>query len=118
MSPARPPLTPGIYRVASADDTVHTLACSGWDARLVTPATSIAQLYAALADALDLPSWFGANLDALWDCVTDLSVPTALVLDGWRGFERAEPERARRLVELFAERTLAEPPFAVALVQD
>ena len=117
MSPAGRPLTPGVYRVATADDTVRTLACSGWDARLVNPATSTAQLYAALADALGLPSWFGANLDALWDCLTDLSVPTAVVLDGWRSFERVEPERARRLVELFAERALADPPFAVALVQ-
>lgn len=117
MTRSGPPLTPGVYRVAGAEDTVRTLARSGWDARLVTPATSTAQLYASLVDALDLPSWFGCNLDALWDCLTDLSVPTALVLDGWRSFEHAEPEQARRLVELFAERACAEPPFAVALVQ-
>jgi RNAse (barnase) inhibitor barstar len=111
-------LTPGVYRVASADDTVRTLARSGWDVRLAAPATSTAGLYAALAGALDLPSWFGANLDALWDCLTDLSAPTALVLCGWGAFERAEPEQARRVVEVFAERALAEPPFTVALARD
>ncbi len=117
MTRAGPPLTPGVYRVATADDTARTLVRSGWDVRLVTPATSTAGLYGALADALDLPSWFGANLDALWDCLTDLTIPTALVLGGWRSFERAEPEQARRVVDVFAERALAEPPFAVALVQ-
>ena len=116
MSPAGRPLTPGVYRVATADDTVRTLACSGWDARLVTAAASTTQLYSALADALELPSWFGANLDALWDCLADLDRPTALVLTGWDRFAAAEPDDARRFLDLFADRVREDPPFVVLLV--
>ena len=36
--------------------------------------------YAELRRGLDLPDWTGANLDALWDVLTDLTEPTALVL--------------------------------------
>ena len=118
MSPAGPPLTPGVYRVATADDAVRALARSGWDVRLVAPAATTPGLYAALAGALDLPSWFGANLDALWDCLTDLTAPTALVLGSWGTFEQVEPEQARRVLEVLAERARTEPPFTVALVQD
>ena len=30
------------------------------------------QLHAILADSLKLPEWYGRNLDALYDCLTDL----------------------------------------------
>lgn len=42
-----------------------------------------AQLHGALADALSLPDWYGANLDALYDCLTDLDEPVHLHLAGW-----------------------------------
>ena len=29
------------------------------------------QLHSVLAERLDLPAWYGANLDALYDCLTD-----------------------------------------------
>ncbi|MFD7654028.1 barstar family protein [Actinosynnema sp. NPDC059797] len=32
-----------------------------------------AEAVAAIADALDFPDWFGHNLDALYDSLTDLS---------------------------------------------
>jgi len=112
---SRPPLTPGVYRVAAAAEAFEGLARTGWDARLVPPVDSTAALYGALAGALALPSWFGANLDALWDCLSDLTRPTALVLDGWGRFEQVQPGPARRFVDLFAERTAVDPPFVVAL---
>jgi RNAse (barnase) inhibitor barstar len=82
---------------------------------VVPPASSTADLYAGLAEALRLPSWFGANLDALWDCLTDLGAPTALVLADWTGYERADPEQASRFLDLFRDRTRSDPPFAVLL---
>lgn len=42
-----------------------------------------AQLHAALADALSFPDWYGKNLDALYDCLTDLDDPVHLHLIGW-----------------------------------
>jgi RNAse (barnase) inhibitor barstar len=116
VTAARPALTPGVYRVAPpAAAAARALQEGGWHAVVVPPASSTASLYAGLAEALRLPAWFGANLDALWDCLTDLPGPTALVLAEWRGYERAEPEQARRVLQLFVERTRSDPPFAVLL---
>ena len=41
------------------------------------------QLHAAIADALSFPDWYGNNLDALYDCLTDLESPVHLHLTGW-----------------------------------
>ncbi len=38
------------------------------------------QLHAALAEALSFPAWYGHNLDALYDCLTDLESETHLML--------------------------------------
>ncbi len=115
MREARPPLTPGVYRVEDAARTTADLQDSGWDARRLVVGRSRAEAFAALAAALELPSWFGANLDALWDCLADLQRPTALVLEGWDDFARAAPADAGRLLDLFAERARSRPAFAVAL---
>ena len=88
---------------------------SGWRAVLVEPAGSAAELYASLARALDLPAWFGQNLDALWDCLTDLDVPTAVVLQQWDRLADADPERAVQLLRLFGDRAEIDPPFAALL---
>ncbi len=42
------------------------------------------QLHKALAEALSFPEWYGCNLDALMDCLTDICAPTQLRLLGWR----------------------------------
>lgn len=46
-------------------------------------------LHRALAEGLRFPAWYGGNLDALHDCLTDLNEPTELVVRG--------ETRARRL---------------------
>ena len=32
---------------------------------------------------LELPEWYGRSLDALYDCLTDLSVPTTIHVEHW-----------------------------------
>ena len=39
-------------------------------------------VYDHLSEELAFPPYFGRNLDALHDCLTDISVPTRLVLTG------------------------------------
>ena len=34
-------------------------------------------------EALELPEWYGRSLDALYDCLTDLSVPTTIHVENW-----------------------------------
>ncbi|WP_367131285.1 barstar family protein [Saccharothrix sp. HUAS TT1] len=45
---------------------------------------------AAIADALSFPDWFGHNLDALYDCLTDLSwLPAGEHVLVWEGGDTA-----------------------------
>ena len=39
-------------------------------------------LHRALAEGLHFPAWYGGNLDALHDCLTDLNEPTELIVRG------------------------------------
>lgn len=45
--------------------------------------TNHEQLHDALSEALELPEWYGRSLDALYDCLTDLSVPTTIHVEHW-----------------------------------
>lgn len=42
-----------------------------------------AQLHSTLAQALVFPRWYGKNLDALFDCLSDICEDTTLQLTGW-----------------------------------
>lgn len=53
------------------------------------------QLHERLAELLDFPEYYGKNLDALYDCLTELDTPTHLTLANFgnlgpfsRGFGR------------------------------
>lgn len=37
-------------------------------------------LHRELADGLDFPSWYGGNLDALYDCLTDLDDEVEIIV--------------------------------------
>ena len=47
-------------------------------ARLDTPDA----VYDYLMRELSFPAWFGRNLDALHDCLTDIGAPTRFILTG------------------------------------
>lgn len=46
-------------------------------------------LHQTLAAGLRLPDWYGGNLDALHDCLTDITEPTELVIRGGAAMETA-----------------------------
>lgn len=46
-------------------------------------------LHKALADALSFPDWYGRNLDALHDVLTDIRTDTTLIL---QNFDLTDPE--------------------------
>lgn len=48
-----------------------TIHCAGLDK---------AALHQRLKDALQLPEWYGCNLDALYDCLTEIFEETHLTL--------------------------------------
>ena len=53
-------------------------------------------LHSELIRALPLPEWYGKNLDALYDCLTDLSDPTEILLLHAAAMERALGDYALR----------------------
>ena len=45
--------------------------------------TQAADLHLKLAQLLNFPQWYGHNLDALYDCLSELSFPVELQLSDW-----------------------------------
>lgn len=43
------------------------------------------QLHRLLARELSFPDYYGHNLDALFDCLTDIRRETTVKLEGWMG---------------------------------
>jgi RNAse (barnase) inhibitor barstar len=117
--PKDPPVSAargGLYRVVEPAEAVATqLQNAGWSVAMARPWRTLDEAYDSLADALSFPSYFGRNLDALWDCLTDLEQPTALILQDWTTSAVAEPELWRRILGVLFERTEQNPSFAVIL---
>ena len=68
------------------------------------------QLHAALAAALDFPSFYGMNWDAFWDAITGLvDMPQQLELLGWQRLAARLPRDAA-LLRRCLERAQQEMP--------
>ena len=67
------PKKSGVYRVAHDRDVRDALTGAACDLVMVALVPGKPGTLAAIAAALDFPDWFGANWDALEDCLTDLS---------------------------------------------
>lgn len=111
----------GVYRIlaphtALERDTVEAqLAADGWRVAVLPEVARTRDFYAAVRAALELPDWTGANLDALWDVLTDLTEPTALVWRRYATFAVARPGPWQRILAVLEERAGQDPPFAVLL---
>lgn len=64
-----------------------TIDCRGFVPR--------SDLHRAFADALDFPDYYGNNLDALHDCLTDISEETRIFLVNWADAEERLGSYAR-----------------------
>lgn len=75
------------------------------------------QLHAALAAALDFPSFYGMNWDAFHDAITGLvDMPHQLELRGWPAFAARLPHDAATLQHILA-RMAQDMPAQAAQVQ-
>ena len=108
---------PGVYRLRHPpQDLVHRLSEHGWTTGFLAHVTDRAGVLAGISTALGFPDHFGNNLDALWDCLTDLTRPTALIWADWQDFAVYHADDWARLRHVLGERVTQEPPFAVILV--
>lgn len=70
---------------------------------------SLEEVHDRFARALDLPEWYGRNLDALFDCLTDRGEPVTVRLLHREALEDRLGRRGRALVRLL-RRAAAENP--------
>lgn len=70
-------------------------------------------LHRTLAAGLRLPDWYGGNLDALHDCLTDITEPTELVIRGGAALETALGGYAAALQRVLADCAAENEMFSV-----
>ena len=75
-----------------------------------------ADFHAALASALSLPDYYGKNLDALYDCLTELEAETQLILTNWHALEYRLGDFSGKLVYVFHCATQDNPDLQVSLI--
>ena len=85
---------------------IHGATIPDWDA-----------LYTKLAADLALPTWFGRNLDALYDCLTDLTDAQITVYQ-WPVLARTLGPKSAALRRVLNEAGLENPGLIVCLLED
>ncbi|HWJ09217.1 MAG TPA: barstar family protein [Nocardioides sp.] len=111
---------PSVHRWDSALDVAdvrHAVEHAGWTFGYVDGAglETAPGVLRAIGDALRFGEHYGANLDALNDCLRDLTAPTVLLWDAWGGFAHADPRRFAVVAEILATRAAAGPALQVLL---
>ena len=101
-------ITAGVHR-----GPVSATDLSGWRVAELTGGATKAEVLSKIAEALEFPDWFGHNLDALWDCLTDLTEPTVLIWHGWEDFAVQQSRDWAALLRVLTERTGQRPDFAL-----
>ncbi len=108
--------TPGVYRILGDPIRIDSaLSRAGWATAVLPAVETTHDFYAQIAGVLQFGDYFGRNLDALWDCLTDLEEPTALILSDWTRLARARPRKWAAILDVLAERCALPPAFAVVL---
>lgn len=82
-----------------------TIDCQGFVPR--------SDLHKAFADALSFPEHYGNNLDALHDCLTDISEPTRIRLLHWDVAEERLGSYARSTKRAILEAAVQNKQLAV-----
>ena len=69
--------------------------------------------HTAMEEALGFPSWYGRNLDALHDCLTDISEDTRIHLVNWADAEEKLGNYARSAKRAILEAAIENRNLAV-----
>lgn len=99
-----------VRALGSPQEAAEELAAAGWTVAWLPPVTDLDAFYAALGEVLGR-RYLGANLDALWDVLGDLTEPTVLLWPGWDELAVADPRATTRLLAVLEQRA-ADPGLA------
>lgn len=102
-------------------DLAGEAEAAGWRAlRLdTTGVQSVAEFYDEVANAWELPTWFGRNLDALFDVLGDLTAtPTVLVWEGLRQLVVVDPMQGAAVLDVLRDAAGQASSFAVIVRDD
>ena len=62
------------------------------------------EMHSVIAEALDFPDYYGHNLDALWDCLRDISCESFhLEIRGFDNIKALFPDKAEAIIEMLKE---------------
>ena len=73
-------------------------------------------LHKALAEALSFPEYYGNNLDALYDCLTEINQDTQLTLHNWHHIEFHLKDYSGKAVYVFHCAHEDNPHICVTLI--
>ena len=62
--------------------------------------SSVSELHSRIADTLHFPEWYGGNLDALNDCLTDIHEPTEIIFYNFDIFKADFEKYANNIVRM------------------
>ena len=101
---------PGVYRWHAAFDKAHvrhTVEHAGWRFGYVDGWTEggKADFLAEIGTALEFPDHYGRNLDALNDCLRDVTGPAVLLWDGWATLAETDEHAFRAVLDIFDNHT-------------
>jgi RNAse (barnase) inhibitor barstar len=106
-------VVPGLYRWHGAFDVTdvrHTVEHAGWRFAVVDGWRHVtkAELLEAIGGALAFPDHYGRNLDALADCLADLTAGDSegwvLLWDGWGPLAREDQRTFEVVLAILGER--------------
>jgi RNAse (barnase) inhibitor barstar len=115
--------SPGLFswRGDPGRDLVGEAEAAGWRALDLdtTGVASMSEFYDTVASSWQLPSWFGRNLDALFDVLGDLTTqPTILVWNGLRQLAEVDPIHASAVLDVLRDAAGQAASFAVIVLDD
>ena len=71
------------------------------------------EFHEAVKMVLHLPDYYGANMDALYDVLTERTTETIIVIEGWKIMEERLGSQAAVLKQLFEDAEKANPLFQI-----
>ncbi len=77
--------------------------------------TIISEIHDILSEALSFPEWYGRNLDALHDCLTDISEDTEIYISAYSRLEGSMGRTAKTLRRVIAEASEENPHIKLTI---